>query len=206
MAHAWRGSGSTVWTLCALLRHGSRGRHRGARQPRGGRRQGPVRHVSDRRRRHGVARRLRRRAALHLCAPQRRLGGRAACGRAARVPPLHVRRRRDSRTALGAAASRRLGPLCAWLRMAHAAPCPRRRRYKTGEDEYQSLPEFNTLPPEQFEGVISSDPSMCVLLAFTCSPPRALLLMRHAPLLRLRCYRCWSSQVHEPLVRPHMLV
>ncbi len=34
-------------------------------------------------------------------------------------------------------------------------------RYKTGEDEYQSLPEFNDLPYDQYASATSSDPSMC---------------------------------------------
>ena len=58
---------------------------------------------------------------------------------------------------------------CPQLQLTRAAPA--RRRYKTGEDEYQSLPEFNTLPPEQFEGVTSSDPSMCVTAV--CTPARS---------------------------------
>ena len=33
-------------------------------------------------------------------------------------------------------------------------------RYKTGEDEYQSLPEFNDLPFDQYVHAKSADPSM----------------------------------------------
>ena len=33
-------------------------------------------------------------------------------------------------------------------------------RYKTGEDRFESLPEFNDLSFDQYAGVTSSDPSM----------------------------------------------
>jgi hypothetical protein len=72
-------------------RDGARGWHRGSRQPGCGRRQGLVRHERHRGGRYGVAGGPGRRSALHVHAAQRRLGGRAACGRAARLPPLHVR-------------------------------------------------------------------------------------------------------------------
>jgi hypothetical protein len=84
------------------------------------------------------------------------------------------------------------------------------RRYKTGDDEYQSLPEFNDLPPERFEGVTSSDPSMCVFNACVTLVLRCVVdvpgvrntLAELAPLaLALR-----ARQVHEPLVRAHVLV
>ena len=36
----------------------------------------------------------------------------------------------------------------------------RAARYKTGEDRFESLPEFNDLSFDQYAGVTSSDPSM----------------------------------------------